>query len=230
MPSDLDEETVEIPAWAAIEARHELERAIKHTGGGETGAAAANTPLAEVWDRITTTANQREYFDEKTLGAVNGIIQAVAEDRHVDISGADPLIDQTFQAKDAIESALIGEMDGDDVPLAFHDRFLSPILSGEKTKTIRYDFGAVDPGDTLVMRVEDRPVFGRAPVKAVWEMTAETLVHQEVTLLEDGHRDYDDVDELLECLSEFYPDAPLGPKSQLTIIQWGDVEEEVDDV
>jgi hypothetical protein len=35
----------------------------------------------------------------------------------------------------------------------------------------------------------------------------------------------DDVDELIDCLSEFYPDTEIGPETQLTVVEWGDVEE-----
>lgn len=117
-------------------------------------------------------------------------------------------------------------MDGKTVAATFATRYVEPVLEGEKTKTIRYDFGPVGPGDTFVMVTEETgETFGQAFVAVVWGMTAETLVHPEVTLLEDGHRDYADIDELADHLGEFYSDAEIGADTQLTIVEWGGVEE-----
>lgn len=106
-----NEATGEIPAWAAREARDELERAITHTGGGETGAAEANTPLSEARQRVEEQADAQEKLDEFTVGAVLAMVDKVAEKRNVDVSGADPLIDQTFQARGVIDAALLEEVD-----------------------------------------------------------------------------------------------------------------------
>lgn len=104
MPDETDR--VIVSRNTARAALTEVEAAIRRTGGGDVGADEACTPLALARQRI-------EADDELADGAkdhVLSILEDVSDDRGVELSGADPLTDATFQAEKALTQAL--EADG----------------------------------------------------------------------------------------------------------------------
>jgi len=106
MPDDVDDTTVEIPAWVAREALQEFDFLIKRTGGGDASVGHdAVTPLALLRQRLASLEDA-EGIDAFTLRHVRQHLLGVASERGVELSDADPLTDRTFQARDELEDAL----------------------------------------------------------------------------------------------------------------------------
>ncbi|MDL0127043.1 hypothetical protein [Halobacterium salinarum] len=99
-----DSPRVEIPAWVASEALQEFDVLIKRTGGDDPQDGEAVTPLALVQQRLEELDG--EGIDEYTLRQVQQHVQGVAEERGVQLGDVDPLTGRTFEARDALESAL----------------------------------------------------------------------------------------------------------------------------
>lgn len=109
------------------------------------------------------------------------------------------------------------------IHLTFDPIHVEPILAGTKTATLRYDFERdVATGDELLfVNAESEATFARAFVSIFGIVTVRWFVegpHWE------GHRSYQSTEELLEELAEYYPDADLGPRTELTLIRWTDFE------
>ena len=100
---DDDEETVGVPAWAASEAAREFDRLIQTTGGPESMQEACS-PLALVRQRLENVDG--EGIDEFTVRQCLQHVYAVASERRMELSDADPLTDTTFRARRAFEHAL----------------------------------------------------------------------------------------------------------------------------
>jgi len=103
-----DEETVEVSAEVARTAARELQRTIDRTGGPDVGAREACTPLAELREEV----QGNDDLDPHARGYVVGAIDDIADERGVDVSGADPLTDRIFQARDELAEA--AEVSDDD--------------------------------------------------------------------------------------------------------------------
>jgi len=105
------EAQVTIDAEAARAALLEVDAAIERTGGGDVGADEACSPLAALRDDI---ANEPD-LDERTRGYALAAIDQIAEERGVNVSGADPLVDATFRARNSLQEALDELDDSNDV-------------------------------------------------------------------------------------------------------------------
>lgn len=105
--------------------------------------------------------------------------------------------------------------------LKFANEFVEPILAGEKTATIRYGTSAegLSAGNILELLDEDGSPIGRARVTTVAHLPAHGA-REYVESERVGHRTYETVDEFLEQLSAFYPDASLEPGTEVTLVEW----------
>jgi len=95
-------DAVAIDAEAARAALHEVDTAIERTGGGSVGADEACSPLAA----LRRDVRDEPELDEYSRGYVLQAINEIAEERGVDASGADPLVDATFRARSSLQEAL----------------------------------------------------------------------------------------------------------------------------
>lgn len=108
--------------------------------------------------------------------------------------------------------------------LKFAEEHHEAILTGEKTATIRLpevgdSWGQYQVGRTLVLCDEDGDRLHSAPITDRGYNDARSIAEHGI----EGHRDYDDVDEFLEEMREYYPDANLTPETCFEIVYWGDV-------
>ena len=102
-------------------------------------------------------------------------------------------------------------------PIKFDGRYVTPILERDKTATIRFGWDtSLRERDTLVMQTPDDDVFAKAEVVSVIDMTITDAAAADIP----GHESYSSVDECLDKLSYFYPDADLTPNSTVTVIWW----------
>ncbi|GAB3669615.1 hypothetical protein GCM10028856_17560 [Halopiger thermotolerans] len=132
---------------------------------------------------------------------------------------------------DACEAYL--EDDGDEVPdggfepaselradggrpqIRFDDRHVDPIMDGEKTVTIRYDFEhEFEQGDLVDLVNQNGHKLTTAKIVTQCELRADWIAFADF----EGHRRYTTTGELLEELSEYYSDANLHPKIVLDVI------------
>jgi len=95
-------ERVVIPRSVAQTAFGEIETLIHRSGGHDADSEEACTPLALVRQRVVDDDD----LDDAATEAVLQILQDVAGERNVDLSGTDPLVDQTFRAQKALKRAL----------------------------------------------------------------------------------------------------------------------------
>lgn len=99
--------------------------------------------------------------------------------------------------------------------LTFHQNFVEPILAGEKTRTVRYGFERyIARGETIRLQDDTGEQFAVATVTDVTRMSIDEFVEADP----DGHASYASVDECVEELAEYYPEAELTPQSNLTVI------------
>lgn len=104
--------------------------------------------------------------------------------------------------------------------LAAAGKFTDPLLEGEKTLTARYAFEReYDPGDRVALTTPGGHVFAVAVIERMREMTVREFVEADY----DGHRQYADVDECLEALEMYYPEASLSATTPLSVIFFADV-------
>lgn len=105
--------------------------------------------------------------------------------------------------------------------LEFDSKHIEPILSGEKTVTLRVGLDASDypVGSPLAFVDEGGDLFAEAEVVDRGYTTVEMAAKMQF----DGHRDYESADELIEELSEYYPDEEIGPATKIEIVEWGDL-------
>lgn len=96
---------VAIPRETARTALQEVGIAIKQTGGAGTDNACS--PLALARQKIESD----EGLDEDAKEHVIDILHEVSDERGVEISDADPLVDGTFRAQTQLEKALEADED-----------------------------------------------------------------------------------------------------------------------
>lgn len=116
-----------------------------------------------------------------------------------------------------------GELEARREYLRFANPFTTPIRVGAKTLTARFDFERdLDVGDRVDLVDEDDVVFARAEIDLAMTMTVAEFVRLDPS----GHASYDDVDELLDLLREFYPEPPggFGPSTDLDVFGFEVVE------
>lgn len=108
------------------------------------------------------------------------------------------------------------------VSIKFDEVYVEPILEGRKFVTIRHGFEReLDIGEEVrLLEAESGDAFARAFIDMFASLSARRFVEGPSW---DGHRSYDNLDELLEELRRFYPEADIGPLSELTVIRWRDL-------
>jgi hypothetical protein len=100
--------------------------------------------------------------------------------------------------------------------IGFRADHVDPIVAGEKTLTVRYDFErAVDEGDLIDLRTTTGDVFARAKVVLSKRMLARDFVR--FVDVFGGHKSYADVDEFADALADYY-DPPREGFSEFTIV------------
>lgn len=111
----------------------------------------------------------------------------------------------------------IAQMEAVDPPtLKFSEEHIEPILAGRKTSTIRLDGPDISIGERFQLLDEDGERFASAPLcDAGWE-SIEWIVKLGI----EGHRNYRSVEHCINEMSEYYPDADLGPETCLDIYYW----------
>lgn len=98
--------------------------------------------------------------------------------------------------------------------LRYHNEHVEPTRSGEKTATLRYGHaGRLEQGDVAEFVDEHDQVFAIAEITTVDERTVGEIVDQEL----EGHREYDDVDELVDELSRYYGEQGFDETTALTV-------------
>lgn len=158
MTRDTDSESdVSISQETARTALREIEAAIERTGGPDVGADEACSPLAAVRQEVVESD-----IDDYARGFVLAAIDTVADERGVDPTGDDPLVDSTFQAKHELEDAL--DPDDDDEAQTvltdggfpgnqFPDRRVGPDIPPTKSGQILDSVESETP-DTLLVCTE----------------------------------------------------------------------------
>ncbi|QLH81012.1 ASCH domain-containing protein [Halosimplex pelagicum] len=107
--------------------------------------------------------------------------------------------------------------------LVFADEYVAPILSGEKTATVRYnDGGAIEVGDTVPAVMESGTQFATLEITR----TATVLAVEAMEVLELFAANYptETVKGLINGVDQHYDD-PIGPETLVRVI----IFEEVDD-
>lgn len=87
--------------------------------------------------------------------------------------------------------------------IAFEDEHTEQILNGDKYETVRCgwdDYPKV--GDLVDLRDENRDVFAEAEIADVRNET----IHHFANRTHHGHRNYEDSEEMVEHLNEYYSD------------------------
>ncbi len=103
--------------------------------------------------------------------------------------------------------------------LGFRADHVDPIVDGEKTLTVRYDFErAIDEGEVIDLRTTSGEVFARAKV-----VLSKRILARDVVRFIDvfgGHEPYDDVDDFAETLADYYdpPREGFGEYTTVTAI------------
>lgn len=103
--------------------------------------------------------------------------------------------------------------------LGFRADHVDPIVDGEKTLTVRYDFErAIDEGEVVDLRTTAGEVFARAKVVLSKRMLARDVVR--FIDVFGGHEPYADVDEFAETLADYYdpPREGFGEYTTVTAI------------
>lgn len=105
-----------------------------------------------------------------------------------------------------------------EVKLKFDNKHIQPILSGEKTVTLRLGMDSSDfpEGHPIAFISTDGSLFAEAEVTDRGYTTVEMAAMIEF----DGHRNYPDTKGLIKDLQSYYPDEEIGPKTRVDIIEW----------
>lgn len=116
--------------------------------------------------------------------------------------------------------------------LGFRADHVDPILDGEKTLTVRYDFErAIDEGEVIDLRTTAGEVFARAKVVLSKRMLARDVVR--FIDVFGGHEPYAGVDDFAETLADYYdpPREGFGEYTTVTAIGFDvlDVDDEFAD-
>jgi hypothetical protein len=103
-----DTESVRVDAETARVALYEIEQAIERTGGPGAVGSEACSPLALARRRVEACDD----LDDDARDAVVGLLHDVADERGVEITDADPLVEATFQAQSDLTDVVEGGADG----------------------------------------------------------------------------------------------------------------------
>lgn len=106
--------------------------------------------------------------------------------------------------------------------LRFADRYIAPILTGDKTTTVRYAFErSFDPGTEVALVDEDDDKFAEATVEAYIDLPVERVCDFSIGPYEPG-----DVDHLVDTLRELYgvESDTIDRETYVTVILFSGVE------
>lgn len=99
--------------------------------------------------------------------------------------------------------------------IAFDDDHVEPILAGEKTVTIRYEFEHdLTPMERVRLVTTDGEAFATARVTTQCELRADWVASGVFS----GHRTYTTTQDLLDELADYYPDAEFRPGTVLNVL------------
>jgi len=99
--------------------------------------------------------------------------------------------------------------------LSFIPKFKSKILDREKRLTVRLEPSEVpDKDEEMVLQTNWDDQFARATTDWVKIMSIEQFANREW----EGHKNYKDSDDMITCLSYYYPDSVLVPSTEITVI------------
>lgn len=108
--------------------------------------------------------------------------------------------------------------------LRFKDRYVRPILHGDKTTTVRHGLERTfDPGETVVLIDEDGGTFATTTVEAYIDMPVRRVCDFGIA----GH-EADDVADLVTTLRDLYDDDTIDANSYVSVILFGDVDADDD--
>ncbi|AGM11327.1 hypothetical protein HHTV1_74 [Haloarcula hispanica tailed virus 1] len=103
------------------------------------------------------------------------------------------------------------------ITIPFHPRFTEAIEEGTKRFTLRVDPGYDPvPGDPLELVDGDREPITGATCKLNAEVPAAWIPQWKFL----GHREYEDLEALIEELAEYYPDHDIDQDTPITVIGW----------
>jgi hypothetical protein len=101
--------------------------------------------------------------------------------------------------------------------LKFNDEYVRDIVEHEKRTTWRVDARKdILPGDPINLISDELGNFGSAEIVWVKHTSIEYLTDED----EKWHESYDNTEERLEALEEFYPDKSLLPTTAATVIRF----------
>ena len=102
--------------------------------------------------------------------------------------------------------------------MKFAEEYVDPILNGEKTLTIRLqsEWASATDLDSLKFLTPDGEVFAEGFVHRARKRTASDAFG--LTRVHSGHRSYDSREEFYELLESYYPDAEIGPETEVRTI------------
>ena len=114
--------------------------------------------------------------------------------------------------------------------LKFHDDYVDRIVEEEKRTTWRMGpHNNPSPGEQVNLLSDDKGIFGYAEVVWVKQVKISDLSEED----KKWHESYDDIDDIINTLQEFYPNTKIAPSSTVNVIRFNlldvTMEEEVND-
>lgn len=102
--------------------------------------------------------------------------------------------------------------------LKFDNSHIDAIIDGKKTVTIRLDLvgSQLREGELFLVGDED----GDPVAEAVVENRSWTTVSTAAKMSFDGHREYEDSDELIEELEQYYPEHDIDWSTSVELVYW----------
>lgn len=100
--------------------------------------------------------------------------------------------------------------------LSFADKFKNPILSGEKTQTLRFNLQEKpSAGEELEAVTQSGEHFADIVITSVEDLQVQEVPNREFS----GHRNYETALDVIKALNEYYHDT-ITPKSTVTLIEF----------
>lgn len=100
--------------------------------------------------------------------------------------------------------------------LSFADKFKEPILSGEKTQTLRFNLQEKpSAGEDLEAVTQSGDHFADIVITSIEDLQVQEVPDREFA----GHRDYETTQEVIDALNEYYHDT-ITPTSTVTLIEF----------
>lgn len=99
--------------------------------------------------------------------------------------------------------------------ISFDSKYVEDIKSGDKYRTVRYDWGRdIERGDVVELVDGDREVFETATIKSV----IKTNIVSFANVSPPGHKEYNSPEDMAEHMEEYYPNINIG--SEVTAIRF----------